>query len=140
MPAASRLRSAEVLECCFFLLPGHVCRLARIEADKNNLVVGTGIEREHLQRADDALFDLVAEHRAAVIDESENYWLAVEVVAESDVAAGLIFEMEGQRNLPVERRFEANVAQGNGEASGRRARVAGYSLRRNTRAAGEHQS
>src|SRR6202521_1475612 len=86
MPAGSRLWTAEVREHGFFLFRSHAGRLARIEADENNLVVAAGIEREHSESADDSLLDLIAEHRAVVIDEGEAHRLLAEIIG--TLAAG----------------------------------------------------
>src|ERR1700720_4990574 len=71
MPAGVRLRAAEMGQSLLFLFGGHLRRFAGIEADENNLIVASGIEREHAQHTDDALLDLIAKHRAAVINEGE---------------------------------------------------------------------
>ena len=112
-----------------FLLGGHLRRLAGIEADENNLVVAAGIEGEHAQHADDTLFHLIAEHRAAVINEGENYGLLPEILTEPNAAAGLVAEEELQRHRPVERRRKSDVLQSRGHGRSSRAGVAGNCLR-----------
>src|SRR5207302_6800940 len=103
-------------ERLLFLFGGHLRSFAGIEADKNNFIIATGIEREHSQHADHTLFDLIAKHGAAVIDEGENYRFLAEVVAELNAAAGLVTEGEVQRHLPVKRRFEPHVLQNRGHS------------------------
>jgi len=113
----------------FFSFRSHLRRLAGIEADKNDFVVAAGIEGEHAQDADNALFDLIAKHGATVIDESEDHRLLLpEIIAELDAAAGFVAEWEIQRHRPVERRLEAHVLQSPWHGRSRRAGVAGDSL------------
>src|SRR5258708_20840628 len=104
MPAGIRFRAAEMNQRLLFLFSSHLRRLAGIEADENNFVVAPGIEREHTQHADDALFDLIAKHGAAVVDESEDHRLLPEILAKLNAAAGFVAEREVQRHWPVERR------------------------------------
>src|SRR5689334_2610848 len=114
MPAGIGFRAAEMSQGLLFLFCGHLRCLAGIEAHKNNFVISPGIETEHAQHADDALLDLIAKHRATVIDESENYRFLAEVVAELNIAAGFVAEGKVQRHLPVKRRFEPYVLQNRG--------------------------
>ncbi len=112
MPAGIRLRAAEMNEGFLFLFRGHVRRFAGIEADENNIIVAAGIEAEHAERADHALLDLIAEHRAAVVDEREDHRLLLaEIVAELHAAAGFVAEREVQGHGTVERWFETDVLQ-----------------------------
>src|SRR5207302_3260897 len=60
MPAGIRFGAAEMSQRFLFLFGGHLRRFAAIEADENNFVVAPGVEGEHAQHADDALFDLIA--------------------------------------------------------------------------------
>ena len=52
-----------------FLLQGFIWRVDRIKAEEHHVVIGSRIEGDHLQRADEGLFHLVAQHRAVEIDE-----------------------------------------------------------------------
>jgi len=112
-----------------FLFCSHFRRLARIEAHENNFIVAPGIEREHAQYADDALLDLIAKHRAVVIDECEDHRLLPEILAELNAAPGFVAEGEVQRHWPVERRLESHALQSRGHGRSRRADVAGDGLR-----------
>src|SRR5260370_14742970 len=111
MPAGIRFRAAEMNQRLLFLFRSHLRRITGIEADENNFVVAPGIEREHTQHADNALLDLLAKHRAAVIDEGQNHGLLPEIVAKLNAAAGFVAEREIQRHGPVERRLESNGLQ-----------------------------
>src|SRR5438094_9506670 len=105
MPAGIGFRTAEMSERLLFLFGGHLRSFAGIEADKNNFIIATGIEREHSQHADHTLFDLIAKHGAAVINEGQDHrLLLLEIVPELNAAAGLVTEGEVQRHLPVKRR------------------------------------
>src|SRR5467141_4599346 len=117
MPAGIGFRAAEMSQRLLFLFGSHFRRLTRIEADENNFVVSPGIEREHSQHADDALFDLIAKHGAAVIDEGEDHWLLLpEIVAKLNAAASFVTEGEVERHWTVERRLEPDVLQNRGHS------------------------
>src|SRR5580704_13136083 len=111
VPACRRLRALKMSESRRFLLPCHIGRFARIEADEYDFVIRARIERKHLQRTDDALLDLIAEHRAAVVHERQQHWLAVEIIAERNVFPRFVLEAQRQRNLSIERRVKSHVAQ-----------------------------
>src|SRR5213594_2947911 len=72
----------QMSERLLFLFGGHLRSFAGIEADKNNFIIATGIEREHSQHADHTLFDLIAKHGAAVINEGQDHrLLLLEIVS-----------------------------------------------------------
>src|SRR5580700_3833179 len=112
MPAAGSCRAVEMSEDVFLFFRRHIGGFARIKTDEDHVVVAARRERKHAQRADDALFHLIAKHGAAVIDERQNNRTAVaKIVVELDALAGLVDERHVQRDLPVERRFKTNIAQ-----------------------------
>src|SRR5882762_2126418 len=111
MPAGIGFRAAEMNQRLLFLFGSHLRRLARIEADENNFVIAPRIEREHTQHADNALFDLIAKHRAAIVDEGQDHRPLSEILAELNAAAGFVTERKVQRHWPVEERFESHVLQ-----------------------------
>src|SRR2546425_7489980 len=71
MPTGIRFRSAEAGQGFLLLFRSHLRSFAGIETDEDNFVVTPGIEREHSQHADHALFNLIAKHGAAVVDEGK---------------------------------------------------------------------
>src|SRR5438128_5215420 len=112
MPAGIRLRAAEMSQSLLFLFCGHLRSFAGIKADENDIVVAAGVEGKHAQHANNALLDLIAKHGAAVVDKGENHrLLPFEIAAELNGAAGFVAESEVQRHLPVQRRFESDIAQ-----------------------------
>src|SRR6202165_6263580 len=129
MPSGTRFRTTEMIQRLLFLFCSHFRRLARIKAHENNFIVAPGIEGEHAQYADDALLDLIAKHRAVVIDECEDHRLLPEILAELNAAAGFVAEGEVQRHWPVERGLESHVLQNRRHGRSRRADVAGDGLR-----------
>ncbi len=137
MPAGIRFRAAEMSQRFLFLFRRHLRSLAGIEADENDIVVAAGIKREHAQDANDALFDLIAEHGAAIVDKSEDHRFLAEVIAEPDAAAGFVAEGEVQRHLPVKRRFETHVAQSGRHGRSRRTGVAWNHLSAQPRTCGK---
>src|SRR5207302_10893986 len=94
-------------ERLLFLFDGHLRSFAGIEADKNNFIIATGIERAHSQHADHTLFDLLAKHGAAVIDEGHDHPLLLsEIVPTLNAAAGLVTDGPVPRPLTVKWLFE----------------------------------
>ncbi len=117
-------------ERLLFLFRSHLRGFAGIEADENNFVVAPGIERKHAQCANDALFDLIAKHGAAVVYEGEDHGLLLaEVIAKLDTATSFVAEREVQRHGPVERRLETHVLQGPRHGRSRWGGAAGDRLR-----------
>ena len=105
-------------------------RFARIEADEDHFVVAAGIERKHLQRADDALLDLIAEHRAAVIDKREEYRLArgnIRRVATSRPVSSRKCEVSGI--WPLSGGSKPTLRRAGGKSRGGVTDVAGHGLR-----------
>jgi len=62
MPAGIGFPAAEMSQRLLFLSAAISGVSRESEADGNNFVSRAGIEREHAQHADDALFDLIAKH------------------------------------------------------------------------------
>src|SRR5438445_9578567 len=135
MPARDGFRAAEMIESGLFLRCGHLGRFAGIEADENDFVVAAGIERKHAQSADDAHLNLVAQHRAIVINKGEDYGLLTEELAKLNAAAGFIPKMQVEGHLAVKRRLESHVAQSRRHSRSRGTRVRGnpMSAQRRTR-------
>src|SRR5260370_24575505 len=127
-------------ERLLFLFGGHLRSFAGIEADENNFVIAPGIEREHSQHADDALFDLIAKHGAAVIDEGEDHWLLLaEIVAKLNAAASFVTEGDVERHGTVERRLEPYVLQNRGHSRSPAPGAGRNSLRAPRRASGPQE-
>src|SRR5207245_7023228 len=112
MPSLDRFRAVEAFESHFLFLRGHFRRVMGIEADDNHFVVTAGVEGEHAQSADDTSLDLVAQHRAAVINEREDHGLLAEEVAKWNIAAAFIAKVSIERHLAIEWRLETDVLQG----------------------------
>src|SRR5260370_14020670 len=102
VPARGRLRAAEMGHRRFFFLSGHVRSLARIKTHEDHLIIAARIKGEHAKRADNALFHLIAEHGAAVINERKHDRLLLEIIAELNVAANLIAKGQVKRQPGVE--------------------------------------
>src|SRR4029077_7125292 len=130
MPAGIRFGAAEMSQRLLLLFRGHLRRLAGVKADENNFVVAAGIEADHPERADDALFDLIAKHGTTVINEGEDHRLLLpEVVAQLDAAAGFVAERKIQRHWRVKCRLESHVSQRQWHGRGGLASIAGDGLR-----------
>jgi len=92
VPACGGFRAPVVRERRYFLLRGHIRRLARIKTDEYNFVIAPSVERKHLQRADNTLLHLIAKHWTTVINQSEEDGFVAEVIAEVDIAAIFVAE------------------------------------------------
>src|SRR6266446_5796663 len=125
MPTRIRFRTAEAGQGFLLLFGGHLRSFAGIETDKDNFVVTPGIEREHSQHADHALFNLIAKHRAAVVDEGKDNGLLPEIHTQLNIAAGFVAESQVQRHLTVERWLESHVSQSRGHGCSRGADAPG---------------
>src|SRR2546421_6003493 len=133
MPSRNRLRPVEAGEGSLLFLRGKLGRVVRIKANKNHFVVAAGVEGKHAQSADDAHLNLVAQHRAAVINEGQHHGLLLaEKLAKLNVAPGFVAEMQIERHLAIQRRLETDILQGRRHHGGGRADItrSGLSLRR----------
>src|SRR5260370_4147348 len=111
MPTRIRFRTAEAGQGFLLLFGGHLRSFAGIETDEDNFVVTPGIEREHSQHADDALFNLIAKHRAAVVDEGKDNGLLPEILTQFNIAAGFLAESQLQPHLAVDLCLEYHALQ-----------------------------
>jgi hypothetical protein len=68
------------LSCCDFW------RIARIETDEDDLIVLPWVEGNLLQRVDDPLLQLTAQHWAVVVDKRKKHGFSSKVFAELDIA------------------------------------------------------
>ena len=94
-----------------FLRRGGRRRVARIEADGDDLEILAGLEREHVERAREPVDDERAEHRAVVVREHQHDRPRPEVVAERHGTAGFVPEGGVERDLQVQVLVEADLAQ-----------------------------
>src|SRR5713101_779910 len=111
MPPGHGFGAAEARHRRLLLLAGHVRGFARVEADEDNLVIPRWIEGDRLERGDDALLELIAEHRAAVIDEHQHDRLLPEIGRERNVAPVLVAERHVQRQASVELGIKSDTSQ-----------------------------
>ena len=91
----------------------------RIDADRHHVVLTSRVERQHPQRAHQAVEHLRAEHRALVIHEREDDRPFAEVVAEAHVAARFIREREIERHLLMQPLIDPDLFQQTGLRLGR---------------------
>ncbi len=94
-----------------FLRRGGRRRVARIEADGDDLEILAGLEREHIERARQAVDDQRAQHRAVVVREHHHDGSLAEVIAERHRLARLVPERRVERHRFVEVLIEPDLAQ-----------------------------
>src|SRR5690242_14643106 len=109
MPARGRCRAVEAIESGLLFLRGHCRRVLGIEADENHFVVAAGVEGEHAQSTYDPSLNLIAQHRAAVINEREDHGLLAGELAKRNVAAGFIAKVSIERHLAIKRRLKTDI-------------------------------
>src|SRR5690348_5551733 len=109
MPARDRFRAMEAFESHSLFLCGHFRRVMGIEADENHFVITAGVEGKHAQSADHTSLDLVAQHRAAVINERKDHGLLAEELAKQNIAAAFIAKVSIERHLSIERRLKTDI-------------------------------
>src|SRR5215472_4955430 len=129
MPARDRSWAAEAVERRLLLLGGHFGGVMGIKAEEYDFVVAARVEGKHAQGAHDAPLNFVAQHRAAVVNECEDYGPLAEELPKRNVAAGFIAKMQVERHLTVERRLEPYILQNRRHGRRRRADVVGSHLR-----------
>ena len=111
MPARAGARLLVALEVDR-LLRGRGCgRIARVEADGDDLEVLARVERQHAERARQAVDDLRAQHRTVVVGEHHHHRPLAEVVGEPDGAPGLVAEGGVERDVLIDVLIEANPLQ-----------------------------
>ena len=89
-------------------------RLAGIEADRHDLEVACGLERQHVQAADHRAQHTAAEHGAVVVNEGHHDGLDSEVLGEAHDPSPLIPELHVERHLMIQILVEADLAQRRG--------------------------
>src|SRR5438128_1464167 len=95
---------------------GNLGRVLWVEADGDDFEVLPWVQADRFQTAYDAVEDLRAQHRAAVIDGREDDGLAgLEETAERDGAAEFVLEGEIERNRLVEFLIDADTGQTGGK-------------------------
>src|SRR4029077_19103916 len=80
---------AVALDVAVLLLQRQLRRLARIEADGQHIELLAGIEVDGLEPAHQAIENLRAKHRAAVVDRRDDHRARGEELGEAYVAPGL---------------------------------------------------
>src|SRR5579883_351621 len=85
--------------------------LARVDTDGDHVEITAGPQRQGPKTHDDPVEDLIAEHRALVIDQRENCGLLAEIVPETNVAAGFVPELRAEGDLRIEILVEANAVK-----------------------------
>ena len=111
VPACGGLGMAVALDVHRLLFRGELRALGGIDADSDDVEVLAGAELDHLERADEAIQLLRAEHGAGVIDDGENDRALGEVVAELDGGSGFVAEDLVERKLLVEALVDVDLAQ-----------------------------
>ena len=103
VPAVGGAEAAVAVDVLRLLHRGLFGRVARIDADGDDVELFADVETELGERVGDAVHDHGTEHRAAVVHEVEQDRLAVvEVLAEPHDVAGFVAEHEVERELGVE--------------------------------------
>ena len=111
VPALRNRRLARPLDVVRLLLECQRRRLARIDADADDLEIFAGIFRQHAERRRQAAEALQAQHRAAVVDERQHDGPLAEVVANLHRAAVLVRELDVERQHLIQVLIEPDVAQ-----------------------------
>jgi hypothetical protein len=93
----------------FFLAAASAGVSRGVEAHRQDLELLARHERQHLERARQAVQAERAQHRAVVVDEAQHDGLLAEVVGELHAAAGLVGEAEIERDAPAEPLVEADL-------------------------------
>jgi hypothetical protein len=117
------------------LLCGQGRSFLRVDADRDDVELASGVEGQDPERADGAVEDLRTEHRTLVVAEHQDDRTLPEVLAEPHIAAGFVFEDEIERDLLVQPLVDADLFQ---QAGLRRCRRAGF-RRRGLRARGSRR-
>ena len=111
VPAVGGAEPAVALDVLLLLHGGLLGRVARIDADRDDVELFADVESQLGQAIGDAVHDHRTKHRTAVVHEVEQHRPAViEVLAEPDDAAGLIAEHQVHRQLGVEHLRDRDLA------------------------------
>src|SRR6185312_2990268 len=92
-------RIAKFLDVTRLLRRSEFWRLFRFEADRHELVVLTRHKRDLLQRTDKPIQFEIAQHRALVIYERQDYRLPLKITAQTHILSGLILKSQIQGKL-----------------------------------------
>src|ERR1700693_6315141 len=129
-----------MVQCGLLFLRSHVCRLARVKADKDHFVITARRKRQHAQRTYYALLHLVTQHRAAVINKRKDHRLLLEIIAQLYLAAVFVDERQIERDLRVELRIKSDILQLRWHGCGINADIAGSALAARNAAAEQQYS
>ena len=111
MPAVGRVAHRPVIQVRALLRVRGLGRVARVEADQDDVELLAGRERQHLERRRDAVQHLRAQHRALVVHERQHDRPLPEVIAERHVAARLVLEPHVERQSIAQPLFERHVLE-----------------------------
>ncbi len=117
VPALGAALAAVLAHDRAFLRRRHLGRLARVEADGEDVELGSDAHAQRAQAAHEAVRRHPAEHRAVEVDEGEDDGLLPEVVAQVDGLARLVAEREVERHQVADLLVEADVLQRAGPAA-----------------------
>src|SRR5207244_817142 len=111
MPATFAARAVVTLDISLLLFRGQLRCLFRVKTYGNYLELFAKIERSLTKRRQHAIQNLIAKHRARVIDQREHHRFSFEELNQAHFAALLIFENSIQRNLLVQPLIDANFLE-----------------------------
>jgi hypothetical protein len=94
-----------------FLRRGAGGRVARVDADGDDLEVGAGLQGQNVQRTRQAVDRQRAQHRAVVVREHQHHRPLAKIVAEAHRAPGLVAQRRVERQPFVEVLVESDLTQ-----------------------------
>src|SRR5437879_9389851 len=130
MPAILSASAVVCFHVCLLFLSGKLWRLARVETDCDDFVLLADVEVDLPKRTEHAIQNLIAEHRARVINQRQHYGTAFEEIAEPHIASLLIFENGIERRLLIQSLFDADRFQNSRQASRNRTRFRSRAVER----------
>src|SRR5438067_8136895 len=130
MPTILSARAVVRFDVCLLFLSSKLRRLARIETYSDNFVLFANVEIDLTKRTEHPIQNLIAEHRARVINQRQHYRLRFEEIAEPHVASLLIFENGIERRLLIQALIDANGFQNGRQASRNRTRFRSRAIKR----------
>src|ERR1700686_61582 len=128
MPAGGSFWAPKMRQRGILFLRGHVRGLAWVKADEDHFIIATRCKGQHAQRPYDALFHLITQYRAAVINKSQNHRLLLEIIAQPYVGAVFVDKRQIERDLRVKLRIKSDVLQLSRHGRGINADIAGNRL------------
>ena len=116
MPAIRCLRMAVILHVNGFFRRRLLRRFARIEADRDHIVILARRERQDFGRPHHAIQDLRAQHRAVVIDQRQHHGTLAEVLAQLHRIAVFVPERRVERQLRIQPLLDGHAREREGRS------------------------